>query len=192
MEKRNLINGYYLLEHDLKEILTFIEPTQDNLKTYSHRLYALYTRGCMEFEASNKMILIENKYKFDQKIPPNIHTYYNIHDYQKYKLINEYCVRLHMSEEIELKPLSAWENDKSPAWYQEYNQAKHSRILEFSKANLNNVLNAVAAVFILLYARYDIAALNQYQENESWTEDDDGFIYKDTSLFKIKPLKQNT
>lgn len=28
MEKRNLINGYYLLEQDLKEILSFIEPVK--------------------------------------------------------------------------------------------------------------------------------------------------------------------
>ena len=29
-EKRNFINGYYLLEQDLKEIFTFIEPVPEN------------------------------------------------------------------------------------------------------------------------------------------------------------------
>lgn len=187
MEKRNLINGYYLLEHDLKEILSFIEPTQDNFKTYSHQLYALFIRACMEFEASCKMILIDNKYDFKKDKNPNILTYYKIHNFSNYKSINTYLVRLHMSEEIDLKPLESWKEDKGPDWYQAYNDAKHSRVLNFSKANLLNVLNAVSAVLILLYARYDIAALNQHQENNSWETDDDGFVYKESSLFKIKP-----
>jgi hypothetical protein len=187
MEKRNLINGYYLLEHDLKKILSFIEPTQDNFKTYSHQLYALFIRACMEFEAGCKMILIENKYKFEKKKNPTIHIYYEIHNFSNYKSINTYLVRLHMSEDIDLKPLESWKEDKGPDWYQAYNDVKHSRVLNFSKANLLNVLNAVAAVFILLYARYDIAALNQHQENSSWETDDDGFTYKENSLFKIKP-----
>ena len=175
-----------MLEHDLKEILYFIEPTQDNFKTYSHQLYALFIRACMEFEASCRMILIENKYQFEKDKNPNILTYYKIHDFSNYKSINSYLVRLHMSEEIDLKPLESWKEDKGPNWYQAYNDAKHSRVLNFSKANLLNVLNAVAAVFILLYARYDIAALNQFQENNGWETDDNGFVYKENSLFKIR------
>jgi len=102
MEKRNLINGYYLLEQDLKEILSFIEPTQNNFNTYSHRLYSLFIRACIEFEASCKMILIENKHEFE-KINPNIHTYYKVHNFSNYNSINSCLVRLHMSEEIDLK-----------------------------------------------------------------------------------------
>ena len=72
-------------------------------------LYALFIRACMEFEASCKMILIENKYDFKKNKNPNIHTYYKIHNYSNYKAIDTYLVRLHMSEEIDLKPLESLE-----------------------------------------------------------------------------------
>lgn len=185
MEKRNLINGYYLLEHDLKEILSFIEPTQDNFSAYSQRLYALYMRACMEFEASCKMILIEQGYQLPEK--PYINIYFDIHEYEQYKFINDYIVKLQVSEEIILTPLKGWKKEGSIDWYKAHHEVKHSRVQGFSKANLINVLNAVAAVYILLYARYGTAALNQHQETRDWVEDE-GFIYKESSLFRIKPL----
>lgn len=84
-EKRNLINAYYLLRDDLKEILSFIEPTQDNFKTYSHQLNALFIRACMEFAASCKMIFIENKYDLREiKIP----IYSHIIKFMIFQIIN--------------------------------------------------------------------------------------------------------
>jgi len=77
------------------------------------------------------------------------------------------------------------------SYTENFTDSKHSRVLNFSKANLLNVLNAVAAVFIVLYARYGIAALNQHQENSSWETDKDDFVYKETSLFKIKSSSQD-
>ncbi len=179
-----------MLEHDLKEALTFIEPTQRNFSTYSHRIYSLFIRACTEFEASCKMILIENNYEFKKDAKINICTYYDIHSFSKYKFINTYLVRLHMSDEIDLKPLAQWKKDEGPSWYKEYNAVKHSRILNFPKANLENLLNAIAGVFILLYARYGNDALNQYQETSSWQTDGEVFLYKENSLFKIKPVSE--
>src|SRR5687767_14323199 len=97
-EKRNLINGYYLIEEDLKEILSFIEPARENFPTYSHRLYSLFIRACTEFEAGCKAILIENNIRIPDNA--NINFYFKIHDY--YKSINSYLVSLHVSHEINL------------------------------------------------------------------------------------------
>lgn len=190
MEKRSLISGYYLIEQDLKEILTFVEPVNENYTTYSHRLYALLVRACTEFEANCKSILIENGKKLGDK--SNMNTYYDIHDYVRYRLVNEYPIILQASKKIDLMPLKDWQKNKSPSWYQEYNDVKHSRILNFDKANLENVLNAVAAIFILLYSRYEKSAFGQYQEVEFVHEDDDGYLWKETSLFKIKRHKNQT
>lgn len=184
MEKRNLINGYYLLEQDLKEILSFVEPVPENFSTYSHRLYSLFIRACTEFEANCKAILIE---KGVNPKKPDIGFYFKIHDYERYKSINDYIVRLHVSHEIDLTPLSKWQNNKGPIWYGEYNHVKHDRVLEFNKANLKNVLDAVAGVYILLYARCGISALSQYQETKMTHDDGDGFIWAEGSLLKIKP-----
>lgn len=186
-EKRNLINGYYLLEQDLKEIFSYIEPTPENFSAYSHRLYSLFIRACTEFEANCKAILIENNSSIPDK--PGIRTYYKIHDYDQYKLINDYHIKLHVSHEIDLKPLTSWEENKEPAWYGEYNDVKHARITEFKKAKFENVLNAIAAIYILLYARFNISALCQYQETQMTHDDGDGFIWAEGSLLKIKPAR---
>lgn len=188
MEKRNLINGYYLLEQDLKEIFSFIEPVPSNYSTYSHRLYALFVRACMEFEANCKMILVDKGFKLSEN--PNINIYYKIHSYDEYKLINDYIVRLQMSEEIDLTPLKQWEEARGPSWYREHHAVKHSRLENFDKANLKNVLDATASVYVLLYSRYGKSALNRYQET-AMIHHHEGFIWKEDSLFKIKKPKDD-
>lgn len=181
-EKRNLINGYYLLEQDLKEIFSFVEPVPENFSTYSHRLYSLFIRACTEFEANCKATLIGNGIQIPDT--SNINFYFKIHD--QYKSINDYTVRLHVSHEIDLMPLIDWKENKGPIWYSEYNDVKHARVMEFNKAKLKNVLDAVSAVYILLYARYGNSALCQYQETQMTHDDDDGFIWAEGSLLKIK------
>lgn len=96
---------------------------------------------------------------------------------------------MHVSHEINLTPLIDWKETKRPIWYSEYNHVKHARVAEFNKAKLKNVLDAVAAVYILLYARYGISALCQYQETQMTHDDGDGFIWAEGSLLKIKPAR---
>lgn len=181
--KRNLINGYYLLEQDLKEILLFVEPDEEvNYNTYSHRLYALFIRACTEFEANCKDILKEERQEIFQNM--NINSYYKIHDF--YESINNFQIKLHLSKEIDLKPLFDWEEQRGPIWYQQFNDVKHARVTEFKKATFKNVLYSVASVYILLYARFGNSVMCQYQENDQWYSDDE-FVWKENSLFKIKP-----
>ena len=54
--------------------------------------------------------------------------------------------------EIELQPFLNWEqlpNYKSPDWWTPYNKVKHKRIDSYREANLKNVINALAGLFIL-------------------------------------------
>lgn len=54
--------------------------------------------------------------------------------------------------EIELQPFLNWEqspNYKSPDWWTPYNKVKHERIDYYRNANLKNVINALAGLFIL-------------------------------------------
>lgn len=39
-------HGYKLIEDDLLSICEFIEPTDANKETYSHRIYELFLRVC--------------------------------------------------------------------------------------------------------------------------------------------------
>ncbi len=53
---------------------------------------------------------------------------------------------------IELQPFKNWKpapNYKSPDWWSPYNRVKHERIENFKKANLKNVANALAGLYIL-------------------------------------------
>lgn len=51
----------------------------------------------------------------------------------------------------ELQPFMNWSVApyKSPDWWSAYNDVKHNRNAEFMKANLKNVLNALAGLYIL-------------------------------------------
>jgi hypothetical protein len=188
MTERNFINGYYLLEQDLKEILSFVEPTQKNLLTYSHRIYSLYMRACIEFEANCKRILSEE----DVELPPypKISTYNEIHNFDQYKLIDDFFLKLTYSEELILQPFKDWSSNKKLFWYQDYNDVKHSRVNNFEKANLENLLNAIGGVLILLFATYGIAVLGQHHDAELWHDDADGFIWTPNSLFKVHPINE--
>lgn len=53
---------------------------------------------------------------------------------------------------IELQPFLNWKeapNYKSPDWWTPYNKVKHKRISNYKKANLKNVVNSLAGLYIL-------------------------------------------
>jgi hypothetical protein len=53
-----------------------------------------------------------------------------------------------------MAPFLSWKSSGPLTWYQAYNQSKHSRHAEFRKANLENLLNAVAALVVLLSSQF--------------------------------------
>src|SRR3990167_10206729 len=62
-DRTNLVRAYHLLEQDLIRIFEYVEPTDANLQTYSHQLYALLLRACTEFESNARAILQANGYR---------------------------------------------------------------------------------------------------------------------------------
>jgi len=51
-----------------------------------------------------------------------------------------------------LQPFRNWSNRttyKSPDWWGPYNEVKHDRINNLKKANLKNVVNALAGLYVL-------------------------------------------
>jgi hypothetical protein len=61
-DKSTLVRAYSIIERDLIELFNYVEPCDDNLKTYSHRTYELLLRASMEFETNCKSVLIANGY----------------------------------------------------------------------------------------------------------------------------------
>lgn len=63
-----------------------------------------------------------------------------------------------LNDAIKLQPFINWSitPPSSPDWWSPYNKVKHNRISNYKKANLKNVLNSLAALYILeqYLARY--------------------------------------
>ncbi len=150
-----LYRSFKLLEFDLKKIFEFIEPNDNNLNTFSHRLYEILLRAATEFETNAKAILNANGYmsKSDFKM-------------QDYRKLNKPCKMSEYEVILEtwsphkkkIKPFEAWKHTHTLNWYKAYNEVKHNRSTMFMKASLDNVLQALAGVFVILYAQIDYLA----------------------------------
>lgn len=66
---------------------------------------------------------------------------------------------------IELTPFLNWKEDKSPFWWENYNDVKHGRLNNFMVGNLENVLNALAALYIL--ERYQLKNIVDNSSNRN-------------------------
>jgi len=74
-DRVSLCRAYRIILQDLSNLFNFIEPTDDNLNTYSHKTYELFLRICTEFESNCKLILQSNGYVVERG---NIKDYYLI------------------------------------------------------------------------------------------------------------------
>jgi len=157
----DFIRSYRLLEKDLVETFDYVEPTRKNYSTYSHRFYQLLMRACTEFEANAKAILQGNGYtkkKLDIRDYWKLNRACRLSDYGIINPVNDGPDRW-------ITPFGDWKNaaDFEPlSWYQRYNEAKHNRIAHFEAANLLNVLNAVSAGFVMLFAQFGSFAFHPY------------------------------
>lgn len=185
-EKFQLLHAYYLLEKDFKEILDYIEPHDANEKTFSHKIYSLLLRTCTEFETNCKGILLANDYTLG-KIPNIQNDYYKINTASK---LSDYEIKINIWQWGKIiKPFDDWSNKSYQplSWYQAYNNVKHNRSIHFSDANLENLLNALAWLYILLCSQFYVSAFSAYQDSVSTTNcDDNNFECLDDNLFSVK------
>ncbi|QEL56743.1 hypothetical protein [Chromobacterium paludis] len=148
----------------LREIFKNIEPSTNNLNTYSHKIRELLILACTEIEASWKAVLIENSSKKESRYKTN--HYFKTKDLLK---LDKWSVHLKDYEHLGvLTPFKDW-NETNPTrsleWYDSYNAVKHDREGEFERANLKNLLNAMAAMHILLCAQWGPQTFHLLYEN---------------------------
>ena len=160
------IRAFRLLEDDLVKLFTNVEPTKDNRKVYSHRLYELLLRASTEFETNAMQILTYNGYTKKGNENFNIKDYYKINEATK---LSDYEVTCELWHPMKVfKPFQEWCNGHSLSWYQAYNKVKHNRSSEFSKASLENVMNAITGVLAILYAQFDYFAITGPMAIGTW------------------------
>lgn len=193
--REHLTHAYRLLELELLELFDYIEPADRNLATFSHQLYQILLRACTEFETNATAILGDNGYNpLDKHGKPRTNWRMDL-DYWKINAacrLSEYSVKLPVwrGQAAIRTPFAAWGGAAyAPLpWYQAYNAVKHDRFAQFDSANLENVLDAVAAVLIVLCAQFHVYAFSIYSPIMSYVEDN-GYLCSPGRVLEVCPAR---
>ena len=143
-----------LLFHKLTDALTVIEPVPPHADAYGHEVRELLIAACTEFEAACSSVLRANSYAAGR---------WTTQDYVKLKgplLLDEYEVGLPLHPHWPaMRPFDGWSAHapgptQTLPWYHAYNQTKHDREQNFQHGTLAHAINAMAAVFVMMAARF--------------------------------------
>lgn len=186
-DRTHRIAVYHSLEKDLKELFLYIDPSDKNKECFSVKIFELLLRAATEFESNCKAILTANDYKFP--------SHPSMDDYKKIEVatkLSKYQIKLATWDPpLIIEPLTDWNNDcnnsKSLKWYQNYNKVKHDRCKNFSLANLDNAIKAVASVFTILFSQFGYQTFDPHQETSGFSVDSKEFYYGYQNLFSIRP-----
>jgi hypothetical protein len=149
MQIVDYVGSFDLLVRDIKQVLEFVEPTDANAATYSHRLYAILLRICTDFESLARDLLIGQGCKKDiSKL--NVNDYRTLEPRLQLERV-KIDFLLWRPTPRRVLPFKGWSRASPPlSWYNDYNAVKHNRQAEFPRANLSSVVEAIAAQFALI------------------------------------------
>lgn len=118
----------------------------ENSRCFSVEFAKQYQTICSEIDVILKAICGELNAKLSKE---------NICEYTKAILNNNFWKSI-VSQEVEFKkiklqPFKNWSENpyQSPDWWSLYNDVKHNRAVKYQDANLKNVLNSLAGLYIL-------------------------------------------
>jgi len=153
-EPRHYVRAFLLIQQDVLDLFSYVEPCDANLSTYSHRIQQLLMRSCVEIEANFTAILFENKYSRATSCQ-NL----NIGDYKLINLshrLSAYQVRIPgwKGGAGIRRPFAPWLSDCPLPWYQAYNKSKHNRHENFHLATFDSMMDAFCGLNILLSAQF--------------------------------------
>lgn len=159
---------YLILERDVLGVEPYVSFHPDNYGCFSNEFIKLYQAICSEVD-----VICKKYCKYIKDTTSISGKYCNIKDYAKYiltkhpELVSQ-NVYLSDKSDCELIPWEKWHFDPddhrnsdnpqsvTPEWWQRYNDIKHGRSdkdntgkYNYQYANLHNVLNALAALYIL-------------------------------------------
>jgi len=144
--------SYFLaLEEDMRRLSRFVEFNERNYSTFSLEMAHLLLASSSEVDVVLKMLCsgfstnAKNETDYRATIPKNIPQFTSIQvEIKRFDIV--------------LKPWQSWDSNQTPPWWTAYNKVKHERDSYYEKANLENVLLAMGALFITnLYLYKDLA-----------------------------------
>lgn len=161
-EKTKAKRELRILIERLCDILLYIEPNQQSLKSYGHKIRELLILTCTAIES------IWQSYLRIAGANTNRPT---TNDYVKLKdklFLHEYKITFtsHPFQES-YKPFEGWDSTKPTAsldWYDFYNQTKHDSQANFDKATLENCIKSLTAIIALFCVRYSPYGILEEQD----------------------------
>lgn len=151
-DPRHYVRAFLLIQEDVLDLFSYVEPSDKNLETYSHRIQQLLMRACVEVEANLTAIFLDNEYATAQG---NLTM-------QQYRLIDishrlssyEIRVPTWQGSKGARKPFHDWSQGAPLAWYQAYNKSKHNRHENFKLATFDALIDAFCGLSALLSAQF--------------------------------------
>lgn len=151
---------FLLLERDLSDIFDYIEPCPENLKTYGPMLTKLLLSAGSEIEATFKdLIKVKDPDNaILQKKPSNMNQYRQFAHAFLQKELDQVQIGFNRSE-MACSPWDYWwkqdgknrePEDSAATWWTAYTDIKHNRAENSNSASMENVLDAMAALFSLI------------------------------------------
>lgn len=141
--------SYFLtLEADVAHVARFIEPHEQNLQVFSLELLRLLLAISAEADVVSKFLVTE-------LVGRDVHMRERREPlFEKYPWLPEISLKIPRYN-LYSSPLKNWTAHNPLPWWEDYNVVKHKRPENFTKANLKNVLDALAGLFIfdLIYCR---------------------------------------
>ena len=185
---------YQQIEKEFKELSYYISIDENQLKIYSIKIADLILRTVSECENIAKALCTKHEIKFlnkngQEKSFINFHEYIHainsIYNIEKKLISFDYKNSAKGTFDSKHQPfrkqtiLINGKEQKIWSWYYAYNQIKHNRIENYKVANLENLIEGMAALFVL----------NIYYKNEVFYEkktyDLDNIIQKIESFSDI-------
>jgi hypothetical protein len=144
-------NYFLALEDDLLHLSRFIEFSKKNFKTYSLELAHLLLASTSEIDVILKALChpfassATEEQDYMSSIPRNIPAFTEI--------------KVEMPRyDLTFQPWHSWSKNQTPVWWTAYNKVKHKRNDYYEEANLKNVFQSMAGLFISnLYLYKDLA-----------------------------------
>lgn len=129
-----------MLEQDFINTLRYVTLDYDNFACFSNEYIKLLELICSEVENILKCLCGRNNKNIKKYREKMTDFYPNIASEQVYitELKKYKCI-----------PFKKFKNKKTPKWWVNYNSIKHNRLVNYKKATQQNVLDSLAALFLL-------------------------------------------
>lgn len=170
---RIYLEQYELLEEDIMELRKYVKLDSKNYSTFSSKLLKIFMQVCSEIDSildeyiRQNDLQTDNKYmNFCQKIQEVQQAVYD----RKQVQLSAERVRVSVGKfnGSTITPFGQLSSSETTNWWHAHNHVKHNRTKKddnggwnYEKANLKNVLYAMAGLFIILYAFFSNELLDE-------------------------------